>query len=470
MRKLKKVTAVLLSVGMALSMAACGAKEPEKTTQAQAAEGTKEAANESAGDASGEITEITFWHSMDTSYGETLEGQINHFNETIGAEKKIKVTPVFQSYPGTDALTAAMSSDDVANMPDVIQLYSESVSLVRDYERLVWAEDKIGQPEASVKKEDLIPNVRDSFTIDNRLIGMPYNIACYLLYYNQDQLEAAGFTEPPKTVSEMAGMLPALVEKTDADFGLNVRINMNEMLNFVETQGAEGSLFGDGENGHAGFMTKLQCVDDGTLKAYIDAWGQVIDTGCYKAVRDSINEEFASGLHSMVIMSSSRLKTIDNLVGDGFKWGVAPVPTVNAGDPAASFPTGSGLFMLDRGDAKKVDAAWEFVQYMSSPEVQVQWLETTGYVPVNQKALETPEYKSQVEASPRMGVPYDVLINSPKRVTSPFVPNYKELDTLIKDTMISYANKEIDADGAYTAIVDGAAKIFEEYYRSNPIQ
>ena len=126
--------------------------------------------------------------------------------------------------------------------------------------------------------------------------------------------------------------------------------------------------------------------------------------------------------------------------------------------------------MLDRGDAKKVDAAWEFVQYMSSPEVQVQWLETTGYVPVNQKALETPEYKSQVEASPRMGVPYDVLINSPKRVTSPFVPNYKELDTLIKDTMISYANKEIDADGAYTAIVDGAAKIFEEYYRSNPIQ
>lgn len=457
MKKTRMITSVILSVSMAVSMTACGSKtEQEPSGQSQAAEAQ-------------EVTEITFWHSMDTSYGEILNTQIDKFNETTGKEKSIKVVPVFQNYPGTDALTAAMSSDDIANMPDVIQLYSESVSLVRDYERVVWAEDMIDKENSSVAKEDIIPNVRKSFEIGDRLIGMPYNIACYLLYYNQTQLTEAGYTEPPKTVQEMAEMLPDLVSKTDADFGLNVRINMNEMINFIATQGSGGTLFGNNDNGHTGYMTELECVRNGSLKAFVEEWGKVIDSGCYKAVRDSINEEFAAGLHSMVIMSSSRLKTIEDLVGDGFEWGVSAVPVINADDAAGSYPTGSGLFVLDRDNEEKVSGAWEFVQYMSSPEIQAQWVETTGYVPVNMKAFETDIFKNAVADNPKQAVPYEVLVNTPEIVTSPFVPNYKEIDTLIKDTMISYANKELDADGAYTAITEGAKKIFEDYYRANPV-
>ena len=414
-----------------------------------------------------DVTEITFWNSMDTSYGQILQGQLDEFNNTIGKEKGIHVTSVFQSYPGTEAFNAAMVSDDIENMPDVIQLYTESISLVRDYERTVWAEDFITAENASLKKDDIVPNVLASFSINDKLIGVPYNVAAYLLYYNKTQLEEAGYTEPPKTVAELAEMLPVLVEKTDADYGLNVRINMNEMIVFVETQGENGSLFGDGNNGHDGAMTKLQCVEDGTLKNFIDAWAAVIDTNAYKPVRESINEEFAVGMHSMVIMSSSRLRTIENLVGDDFEWGVAPVPTVSEGDAGGSFPTGSGLFIVDRDDPARVAAAWEFVQYMASPTVQAQWLDTTGYVPVNLKALENDTYKAIIENDPIMSVPFDTLINSKSIITSPFVPNYSAIDTLIKDTMISFGNHEIDKDAAYAAIADGVEQIFTEYYRTN---
>ena len=265
-------------------------------------------------------------------------------------------------------------------------------------------------------------------------------------------------------------MLPVLVEKTEADYGLNVRINMNEMIVFVETQSEHGSLFGDGNNGHDGPMTKLQCVEDGTLKNYIDAWASVIDTNAYKPVRESINEEFAVGMHSMVIMSSSRLRTIENLVGDDFEWGVAPVPTVSEADAGGSFPTGSGLFIVNRNNPDKVAAAWEFVQFMASPEVQAQWLDTTGYVPVNLKALENEAYKAIIENDPIMSVPFDTLINSESIITSPFVPNYSAIDTLIKDTMISFGNHEIDKDAAYAAIAEGVEQIFAEYYRTNSVK
>ncbi len=475
--RFKKGLALLLTTALCLvSLCACGGNNDNAASGNSGGQTEGNAGGQTEGNAggssndSGEYTEITFWNSMDTSYGEILQSQIDEFNNTIGEEKKIKVTSVFQSYPGTEAFSAAMTSDDIENMPDVIQLYSESVSLVRNYDRLVWAEDMITGEGSTLSKDDIIPNVLESYSIDGKLIGVPYNIACYLLYYNKTQLEQAGYSEPPKTIAEMTEMLPNLVENTDADYGLNVRINMNELLNFVETQGAEGSLFGDNNNGHTGLMTKLQCVEDGTLKQFIDAWGDVINTGAYKPVRDSINEEFAAGMYSMVIMSSSRLKTIEELVGDGFEWGVAPMPTVNENDAAGSFPTGSGLFIVNRDMPEKVEAAWEFVQYMASPEIQAVWLDTTGYVPVNKNVLESDTYQSIIEADARMSVPYDTLINSPSIITSPYVPNYSAVDTLIQDTMVSFGNQEMDADAAYSAIADGVQEIFDEYYRINPAE
>lgn len=467
---LNKATVITMGACVLLSLAGCGARgTSELGTDGSQEIVTQQDASGQNNNNQGGMIEITFWHSMDTSFGETLDKQIQNFNNTIGAEKNIKVSSVFQSYPGTEALNAAMSSDDIANMPDVIQLYGESVSLVRDYERTIWAEDKIVSPDTTLNKEDLISNALASFTIDDKLIGVPYNMACYLLYYNETQLKEAGFTEPPKTIAEMAEMLPVLVEKTEADYGLNVRINMNEMINFVESQGTTEAYFGNSKNGHDGHMTSLQCIEDGTLKNFINEWGMVIDSNAYKAVRDSINEEFAAEMHSMVIMSSSRVQIINDLVQDSFEWGIAAVPTVNADDRGGSFPTGSGLFMLNRDDSAKVDAAWEFVQYMASPEIQAEWLETTGYVPANIKALDTDIYKNSVAKNPKLAIPYEVLSASSADMTCPFTPNYSAVDTIVKDTMIAFANKEMSAEDVYNTLVEGSEKIFEEYYRSNPI-
>ncbi len=414
--------------------------------------------------------EITFWHSMDGAFADLLNKQVDLFNTTLGAEKGIKVTPVFQDWPGTTALTAAMTAKDVANMPDVIQLYGESVSIIRDYERTVWAEDKINAADSTVKKEDLIPNAVNTYSIGGKMIGVPYNISALMLYYNKTYFEQAGIAAPPKTIAEMAEMLPVLVEKTDAEFGLNVRVNEYELENFIATQGAEGTYFGDNESGHSAPMTKLACAEDGSLKNFLTEWQKVIASGGYKAVRDSINEEFASGMHAMVIMTSSRIPTIAGLVGDAFQWDVAPIPTVSADDKGGAFPSGAGLFMLNRDDDAKVAAAWEFEQFMISPEAQALWLESTGYIPVNVHAADTDTYKTAVAAEPRLEAPYNVLMQSAPTMVAAFCPNSGDVDGVIKSTMMSFADGSLDLDGAYQAITEGAQKAFDDYYRANPIK
>lgn len=413
-----------------------------------------------------EPVEISFWHSMDGVPGEIVQKQIDAFNSTVGAEKNIHVTGVFQDWPGTDALNAAMATDDVDNMPDVIQMYSEYVDLIRDWERTAWVEDFITAEGAEVTKEDLIANMVSAYSLNGKMIGAPYAISTLVLYYNKDLLAQAGYDKAPETIAEMAEMITAIMENTDADYGLNVRVNQFEFENFIATQGENGTYFGNNESGRSDNMTELACLTE--IDNFLTEWEKVIATGGFKATKDSMNEEFAQGLNAMVLMTSSRIPTIAELVGDSFEWSVAAAPKVNATDIGGGYPSGSGLFMVNRDDEAKLQAAWEFTQYMISADAQAMWLDGYSYVPVNTNTLETDAYKAAVEADPRLQVPYDILVNSPANVVASFCPASGEVDTIIKDAMISFA-EGTSKDDTYAAITDGIGSAFEAYFRANPV-
>ncbi|MBU3810978.1 MAG: extracellular solute-binding protein [Candidatus Niameybacter stercoravium] len=453
--KLKKLIAMGLATTMLLATTACANGEANEAP-------TPDAAPNGA-------TQITYWHSMDGVFGEIVNKQVEAFNSTIGQEKNIVVTPVFQNWPGTEALTAAMSTDDVKNMPDVIQLYGESVSLIRDYKRTVWAEDYITSADSKVKKEDLIPNTISSHSIEGKMIGVPYTASALMMYYNKTYFDQAGITDVPTTIAQMAEIMPTLVEKTDAEYGLNVRVDQFELENWIATQGTDGSYFGNNESGHNGHMTELEADKNGTLMNFLTEWEKVVGSGAYKATRDSINEEFAAGMHAMVIMTSSRIQTIADLVGDKFEWGVAPIPTVSGEDVGGAYPSGSGLYMLDRNDEAKKAAAWEFVQFMISPEAQVMWLDGTGYVPVNTKTVELDAYKAAIEKEPRLNAPLETLQNTPATVVPAFWPNSSTVGSVIKDAMMAFGTGAANKDQTYTAIVDGITQAMNDYYRANPI-
>lgn len=459
----------MLMLAVLLLLSACGSLAPAGGSSAgTSTSGDAEAEN--AGETSnGEPVELTFWHSMDGVFAELLQKQVDQFNNGIGKEKQIKVTPVFQDWPGTQSLTAAMASDDVANMPDVIQLYGESVSIIRDYERTVWLEDYMTRPDAAVKKQDLIPNAVSSQSINGKMIGVPYNVSSLLLYYNKDLLNQAGYDAPPATIAEMAKMIKDIKGKTNAKYGLNVQVNQYELENWIATQGSQGTYFGNNDSGHSGYLTELMADKDGTLKNFLTEWKKVIDSGAYKAVNDSISEEFASGDIAMVIMSSSRIPKVDSLVNGALEWDVSPIPTVSGGDVGGAFPSGAGLYMLDR-DREAKDAAWQFVQYMISPEAQTIWLDGTGYIPVNVHAVETDAYKQRITEQPKLEKPYQSLIKSTDRVVAAFVPNSDAVGTVIKDTMLQFADGQLDVDGAHQAMVNGIQKAFTDYYRINPVE
>ena len=81
-----KTMSLLLVAVMALSLAACGSKPAPSGAETPAGE---------LGTLSGPV-ELQFWHSISNqNHLKVLEGLVEEFNETIGAEKGITVVPTF---------------------------------------------------------------------------------------------------------------------------------------------------------------------------------------------------------------------------------------------------------------------------------------------------------------------------------------------------------------------------------------
>lgn len=459
----KLVVFVLVSV-LTLPLAACG-----QGGGASGASGlsTPAGAAISATDGIGEMIELSYWYSMDGAGGEIFNRHIQCFNETIGQERGIHVTGVYQDWPGTNALMAAMATDDEANMPDVIHMFSEYINLIQNWERTVWLEEYITAANSSLAKSDLIQNTVTAYSIDGRMIGAPYAVSALLLYYNKSLLATAGYGAPPATIDEMAGMLSGIKAKTDVDYGLNVRIDQFEFENFITTQGTNGTYFGNNESGHADVMTEIACQD--AIVNFLAEWEKVIASGGYKPTKDSMNEEFAQAINAMCIMSSARIPAIADLVGDDFEWGVAAIPKVAADDVGGAYPSGSGLFIINRDDDVRVNAAWEFVQYLLSADAQAMWLDGCGYVPVNMHAAQTDAYQAAIDANPRLSVAFDILSSAPSTVVGSFCPGSEEVNSVIQTAMLAFASGETTRDETYNIIVDGIAAAFTDYFRAHPI-
>lgn len=414
---------------------------------------------------SNETVELTFWHLMSGNGEDALNKQIDAFNKSIGASEGIHVNTVYIDWPGTASFATALESNDINNLPDVFQLYGNMVSYVTDLDQTMWAEDCITSDYSEIAKTDFIPATLDAFTINGKLLALPYAISSMMLYYNKTYLEQAGYSTPPTTIDEMASMMDVLVEKTDAKYGLHASITDYELEHFLSAQGKSGTYITDNSNGRDGNVTKIICRDE--IKNFLDEWGKVISTGKVDFATRSTTEEFAAGIDAMELMTSARIAGVDELVGDKFEWGVAPIPLVNSSDIGGSNVYGSSLVMFNHQNDKRTKATWKLMEYLVSPEAQTMLMEDMGYLPVNNKTVDYAAYKNAIDKQPQLGVLFDVLNHAPKSSVSVFFPNSSDIDKAMTNVIDQYCKNEISSDEAADTLINDCNKILDDYYKTN---
>lgn len=429
-----------------------------------------------SGGPSGDVITIEFWNSAEGAMATSTEYLVNLFNETVGQEKGIHVNSVFQGSDVVEKLKTLVQANDYANFPDVGQVYAAGLSTVLQMENLVPLDTiySSGEYEITVSKDEIIENFIRTYTYEGQTVSMPLNASSMLMYYNKDAAREAGLDPdaPPTTIAELAEWTAALTQRDASGnvtrYGLNIQMDRYELVNFLSGVSATGcNYIGDNGGGRDAMMTKLTIGEDGSLMTFLNEWEKIIATGGYKAVNDDERGEFANGLSAINFQSSAQLATMMSNTEGKFELGVAGLPACTSTYKATAAVGGGSLAMFDKGDADRRQAAWEFIQFMVSPESQMYLFENNGYLPVCKSAYDSDEYKSFIESTPEAAVAVAQLQNSDPGMQEPLDLINWEFNTLSSNNFIAWTAGEITKQECHDNIVDGFNAKLTEYIRAN---
>ena len=412
--------------------------------------------------------EITFWHSMGGVNGEAIAKMVADFNAAY--EGKIKVNVEYQ---GTydDAINKIKAAGMGALPCDVVQVYDIGSRFMIDSG---WAKPMQEMIDAEgYDISQIEPNIAAYYTIDGKLYSMPFNSSTPLLYYNKTAFKEAGLDPetPPKNfdeIIEMAAKLKVLAaDGSVARYGFGMG---NYGWFFEQWQGKMAKHYVDNGNGREARATKVVFDQSGGAEAVFNVWKRLLDGGVITYLNRGNNDAkaaFIAGKIAITLESTAALKSLLTNVGDSFEIGTGFFPNIHPDDQGGVSIGGGSLWMLASGNEAKQNAAWEFIKYMISPDVQAFWNAQTGYFPITVATHELDAFKANLAKYPQFGTAIEQLHATSPQFVGSLLSVFPEARALVETYTERLVNGQLSVQETVTNLAKEINSAIEIYNLTN---
>ncbi|MBW7881281.1 MAG: extracellular solute-binding protein [Caldilineaceae bacterium] len=392
------VGVLLLSACAAATPAAPAAEQPAATEAATEEGAAAEApatgecvpATEGAYagvDPSGQV--VVWWHNHSGSREERLLPLVDEFNQS----NPCGITIDAQNQGGYDEIRDKVNAGIASGeQPAALVVgYQNDQSFYQLNDTLVDLNTLIDDPTwglTAEEKADFYPAFLEQSVnplYDNQRLGFPPNRSMEVLFYNQTWLEELGFDGPPATPDEFKEMAcAAAAANGDGTGGYILRDDASAIAAWTFAFGGD-VLTEDG--------TTYVFNGPATVEALSFLKG-LYDEGCaYFFTEGFPNPQFAA---RKGIFAQGSTSGIPFYAGDIAKvaeeqgrepdvWGVTAIPHTTA-DPVQNIYGGD--IMITKTTPEQELAAWLFIKWFTTPEIQARWDEISGYFPTRQATSE----------------------------------------------------------------------------------
>lgn len=248
---------------------------------------------------------------------------------------------------------------------------------------------KLADPALDLK--DFFPVWLASFTVDNKLYGLPFDSYAGLMYYNKSMLKAAGFDAPPTTWDELkTTYLPKLTDKAKGIYGYALQSARGETQTadaFARFLWPWGGRFLDYANKTV-VVNSPDAVDGITFRQSLLPY---MPGGIVSDDHSQVVELFAQKKVAMITEWSAFYPTLA-ASGLGSDLGIAPEPKGPKGGYSAF--GGFAYMVSSQVNQKHQDAAYLFIQWLTSKEMAKPLIEG-GAVVARQSADEDPTIQAK---------------------------------------------------------------------------
>ncbi|MGY6366731.1 sn-glycerol-3-phosphate ABC transporter substrate-binding protein UgpB [Proteus mirabilis] len=342
-------------------------------------------------------TEIEWWHAMGGALGQKVNQIASDFN---ASQSEYVIKPVYKgTYPET--MTSAVAAFRAKNQPAIVQVFEVGTASMMGAKKAVFPVyqlmEKTNEP---FDPNSYLSTVTAYYTTsDGKMISLPFNSSTPVLYYNKALFKQAGIEQPPKTWKEMGAVSQKLL-----DAGVKCGFTTTwQSWPQIENFGARNNLpIATKNNGFDGTDTSF-LFNQAPFVAHIQRMADWSKSGIFKygGRQSDAMPLFYTQECAMVMESSAGFAGIkENMKGVDIGVSQLPYDDTLVAKPANSIIGGASLWvMAGRPDAEYNGVA-KFFTYLSSPEVQADWHQATGYLPVTKAAYALTQQQGFYQQNP----------------------------------------------------------------------
>lgn len=218
----------------------------------------------------------------------------------------------------------------------------------------------------------------DLSTFNGEVYGLPFSVSLPVSYYNMDLMKKAGISELPDSWTGVVDACKDLKEagvNTPMFWGWNITGNWF-LQALMWSQGVptikDGKINFDGKEGLKSFET-MDMLFGGC--------------GMPNLTLKEVLASFSAGEIAMFYWSTSALGSIERTKGD-FELKTNDFPGINQAPSGLPAGGNAALLVSTSKDPERLNAAWQFLKFITSGVGAAAVAETTGYMPPNKAANE----------------------------------------------------------------------------------
>ncbi len=359
-------------------------------------------------------TEIQWWHSMTGALGERVSDIANGFN---ASQKDYKVVPVYKG-GYADSLTATIAAVRSGKAPDIVQVFEVGTATMMAGKKVIKpVYEVMAQAHEKFDPKAYMPAVTSYYSdTQGRMLSMPFNSSTPVFFYNKDAFKKAGLdpNKPPKTWDEVQN---AATKVRESGMACGFTTGWQSWVQLETMSAWHNQEFATKQNGFGGMDAKL-VFNNELLVRHIAKLSSWVKSGLFTyAGRDNRPEaKFYAGDCAMLTSSSAAYANIKK--NAKFEFGVSELPYYPEvkGAPQNTIIGGASLWVMGGKKPIEYKGVAKFFTYLSSPEVQAEWHQKTGYVPITTAAYELSKKQGFYEANPGTDVAIkELLLKNPTK-------------------------------------------------------
>ena len=369
--------------------------------------------------------EITFWAKNDSNkpQADIYKKAIEDF-EALYPSIKVNIrqyTDYGKIYNDVITNIATNTTPDVCiTYPDHIATYMTGSNVVVPLDELM-SDPRYGLGGSALKfdgptRSEMIEQFLKEGVISGTQYAIPYMRSTEACYVNKTYVEKLGYTLPDVLTWDFVWEVSeaAMAKDDDGNFIVN---GQKVMIPFIY-KSTDNMMIQTLRQLDAGYSTsdgEILLFNDDT-KEFLYTIAEHTKTGAFSTFKiSSYPGNFLNAGQCIFAVDSTAGATWmgshaplldipeDQLVD--FETVVLPIPQYDVNDPKM-ISQGPSLCLFNKRDPQEVLAAWIFLQYMVSNDVQIAYAETEGYVPVTSKAQNDPEYLKYLSSPDEMSREY----------------------------------------------------------------